>query len=834
MFRAGFFGRVRVTDSPSSGTRNGGRVRQRPMSEPLLFEQTTRVLEWDRLLEALARYARSSMGARCCRELPLESGLEAARTRLRETGELLSLLETADPFPALAFPDVREPLARASKGAPMEAYELRDCSIVLGLVDEVVRYLSRHRDRAPVLCKLAEPLESVPQIGHVKREIDLAIEPDGSIRESASPELRRLTHHAHDLKQYMRQRLEQILHSKRYAEVLQETYFAQREGRYVVPVKVEMSGKIPGIVHDVSASGATVFLEPRELVELNNAIKVADLEVDREVRRILRELSAMVAERAGAILRAMETLAELDCIAAKAALSCQLGARPVALNECGRIQLKQARHPLLALAKERVVANDLLVDEQVRVLVISGPNTGGKTVTLKMLGLFALMVRAGLPLPCAPESEMAFFPEVYADIGDAQDLAKDLSSFSAHMTQMIRLLNHATTAAAETNQAPRALVLLDEPVTSTDPVEGAALAEALLVRLAQLKMKVVATTHYNALKALAQSRPDFANASVEFDIGTLSPTYRLLMGMPGGSSAFDIAGRLGMEESVLEDARRFLKGDERALEDLLSGLQEHQRRLAAEADRASLARVEAERASREAAEILARLCETEQDERKSVKRKLTDELLRARAAIQAILDDVKRERTVQKAKEAKQRLTELEQRAEAALAAPSEPVPVERLHAGDPVEILRLGATGTLLESPSGRKRVRVKVGEGEVSVPVSALAGISRLPAEEPVHSQQPRTTALSGSTAYPPRVAPTALDVRGKAADEALDLLIASLDRAALQGEPSLKIIHGHGTGRLKAALREYLQVSPYVASFRSGERAEGGDGVTIVELK
>jgi DNA mismatch repair protein MutS2 len=806
------------------------------MNEPSLFEQAKNVLEWDRLLEALARHARSSMGVHRCRALPLASELRAARTRLQETAELLSLQETDDSFPAAAFPDVREPLARASKGAPMEAHELRDCSIVLGLVDEVVRFIGRHRNRAPALHELAKPLESFPQVGHIKREIDWAIEPDGSIRESASPELRRLTHHAHDLKQRMRQRLEQILHSKRYAEVLQETYFAQREGRYVVPVKAEMRGKIPGIVHDVSASGATVFLEPRELVELNNAIKVADLEVDREVRRILRELSAMVAEHADAMLGAMEVLAELDCVTAKAALSRQLRAQPVALNECGRIRLKQARHPLLALAKDRVVANDILLDGQVRVLVISGPNTGGKTVTLKMLGLFALMVRAGLLLPCAPDSEMAFFPEIYADIGDAQDLAKDLSSFSAHMTQMIRLLNHATTVTAMdgASQTPRALVLLDEPVTSTDPAEGAALAEALLVRLAQLGMKVVATTHYNALKALAQSRPDFANASVEFDVGTLSPTYRLLMGMPGGSSAFDIAGRLGMEESILEDARRFLKGDERALEDLLTHLQEHQRRLAVEADRASQARAEAERASQEAAEILARLRETERDERKGIKRKLTDELLRARAEVQAILDDLRRERTAQRAKEAKRRLAELEERERARPAAQSDPVPVEQLHAGDRVALLSIGTTGVLLESPLGKKRVRVKVGDGEVSVPVSGLAGLNPSSTEELARGKRARTTNPLGATAYPARDMPAALDVRGKAADEALDLLIAGLDRAALRGESLLKVIHGHGTGRLKAALREYLKESPYVASFRSGERAEGGDGVTIVELR
>ena len=290
---------------------------------------------------------------------------------------------------------------------------------------------------------------------------------------------------ANDLKQHMRHRLDQILHSRRYEGVLQEDYFAQREGRYVVPIKTDMQGKIPGIVHDVSASGATVFLEPRELVELNNSIKVVDLEVEREVRRILRELSAMIAPHTAELAGGVAVLGELDAIAAKAGLSQRLHAVPPRLNDEGRVVLKQARHPFLVLTKEQVVPNDLALDETVRVLIISGPNTGGKTVTLKLLGLFSLMVRCGLHLPCAPESEMAIFPSVYADIGDAQDLARDLSSFSAHITQMVQLLREVS-AGSESDvedspvQPGRALVLLDEPVTSTDPAEGAALASALL------------------------------------------------------------------------------------------------------------------------------------------------------------------------------------------------------------------------------------------------------------------------------------------------------------------------------------------------------------------
>ena len=784
------------------------------------------VLEWDRVLEILAGQARSAMGAERCRALALETDLEAARARLRETAEMMALQERGEPFPSLSFPDVREAVDRAAKGAPLETHELRDIATGLGLGADIGRYLGRHRGTTPALSAVATSLEAFFALDQLKSSIDRSVDAEGNIRESATPELRHLTHHAASLKQQMRHRLDTILASKRYAEVLQERYFAQREGRYVVPIKDEMRGKIPGIVHDISASGATVFLEPRELVDLNNSIKVADLEVQREVRRILQELSALVAGHASVLLDGLATLARLDCIAARSAFGRLVGGQSVVLNDRGRVLLRQARHPLLVLGRERVVANDLLFDDAVRVLVISGPNTGGKTVTLKIVGLFALMVRAGLPLPCAADSEMAVFPEIYADIGDAQDLAKDLSSFSAHMTQMVQLLQQASPGRS------KALVLLDEPVTSTDPAEGAALAEALLLRLADLNMKVVATTHYNQLKVLAQSKPGFRNASVEFDVGTLSPTYRLIMGLPGGSSAIEIAGRLGMDEAILDQAMSLLNRDDRSLDQVLGELQEKQRRMNEDAARAAELRAEAERAASEATEIAERLRASEREERKGTKKKLADELLRARAQVQGIVEEVKRERTLVKAREAKEKLVEVEVRQQPRLSDSAGTIPVDRLRIGDRIEVTRLGKTGTLLEAPQGKKRVRIRVGDVEMSVAVSSLIGLAG--------PHEPEPSAAAAQRRLPPSVplaeaeAATVLDLRGRMADEALDATVAALDRAALTGAPLLRIIHGHGTGRLKAVVRDYLKGSPYVAAFRAGERAEGGDGVTVVQLR
>ena len=802
------------------------------MGSPSRLQDAATVLEWPRLLAALAGYAKSVMGAEYCRLLPLESTVEGAVTRLRETREMATLQDSLEPFPSLSFPDLRDAVTRASKGGVLEGHELRDASVVVGLVLEVMAYLRRHDEQASTVADAAAPLAGVVPLRPVKEAIDRSVDEEGHIKESATPELRRLSHQAHDLKQQMRRRLDIILGSARYADVLQEQYFAQREGRYVIPVKLEMRTKIPGIVHDVSASGATVFLEPRELVELNNAIKVIELEIDREVRRILHDLSAGVGSHGHTLLGALEILAALDAVSAKAAFGRLMEGCPVQLNGQGRIALRQARHPLLVLGNEHVVANDLVLDESVHVLVLSGPNTGGKTVTLKILGLFALMVRAGLEPSCGEGSEMAFFPEIYADIGDAQDLARNLSSFSAHMTQMIELVRHAE---AVGQGQERALVLLDEPVTSTDPAEGAALAEALLKRLASLGMKVVVTTHYNALKAMAQATPGFLNASVGFDVTTLSPTYRVIVGMPGGSSAIEIAGRLGMDEAMLEEAVRLLHREDRALEQLLGDLQEKQRRLDESASHAAVLKEEAARAARDAAEIRIRLETSEREERKRLKRKWTDELLQARAEVQRVMDAVKHERTLARAREAKERLRDVDQTVRARFGAGEATIPVGRLKAGDRVEIASLGTSGILLEAPGDKKRVRLRVGDTEMSVATALLAGAPASPAG-PGHVNTAVPAPSSGSRYAIPSAEPetdAVVDVRGKTADEAIEAVVAGLDRAALAGSPRLRIVHGHGTGRLRAAVRDYLKTSPYVRATRAGERAEGGDGVTIAEM-
>ena len=796
-------------------------------SRDTLLTKARQVLEWDAVLEALAGRTVSALGAERSRSLPLAETVEEASTSLRETAEMVALEASGEGLPLTTFPDLRLVVERAAKGALLLAVDCRDLTIVLGLVSDILRYLQRRRDEAPTLSAVAADLDDLPDL---KRAIDRCVDHEGNIRESATPELRDLLHHANALKQKIRAKLESMLGSPRFADLLQEQYFAQRENRYVLPIKTERKNEVPGIVHDMSASGATVFIEPRELVDLNNQIKEADLAVDREVHRILQDLSQQVAAHADALRTGLEVLGRLDCLRAKASLARLLKASDPLVNAEGRIRLKEARHPLLVLSRlqgqEPVVPNDLDLCDPVRVLIISGPNTGGKTVTLKIVGLFALMVRAGLQLPCAPGSDMAFFSEVYADIGDAQDLTKDLSSFSAHMTDMITLLREA---------GPRALVLLDEPVTSTDPAEGAALAHALLVHLAERGFTVVATTHYNALKALAQSHPGFANASVEFNIATLAPTYRLILGMPGGSSAIDIAGRLGMDEVILDESVRLVDARERALERLMEELQETRRKLDEDARRTAELLAEAETAARLQKELAARLAATEQESRKTVQKKITDEILKARSTVQSVIEEIKTDKRLVKAREAKERLAAIEQAMRASLARSGEYRPLSALRIGDRVEVVNLGTRGVLLEDPSGKKRVRIRMGEAEVSVAVSDLAGLADVAGETASQGMQGNPT-VGARRAVPLQVKETniVVDVRGQTAEEAQEAVVACLDQAALAGVQTVRIIHGHGTGRLKQALRDYLKTSPYVASFRPGERAEGGDGVTVVNVK
>ena len=801
-----------------------------PLSSSLR-RQSESVLEWQDLLKILATHACSSRGAENCLALALEDSLEVAQARQQETSEMREVLEGAVPFPLLTFQDIHGVLARSVKGALLEGQELRDISTVIGLGQEAKRCLHITHQRCRSVWEIILPLD---EQAWVKHAIDRCIDQEGHIRESATPELHELIQQTQHLRRKMRNRLETILASTRYEEILQGQYFAQREERYVIPVKAERQQEVPGIVHDISSSGATVFLEPRELIDLNNAIKVGDLHVAQEVRRILQDLSSMIADHAEILRNNLGILVTLDCLVAKARLSQRMDGHPIILNDQKRIHLLKARHPLLILNKEQVVPNDILIDEQTQVLIISGPNTGGKTVTLKLIGLVSLMIRSGLHPPCAEGSSMAVFPRVYADIGDAQDLTKDLSSFSAHMSHMIQFLNEM--AGKEDMPLPDSLILLDEIGSSTDPTEGAALAEALLSRLFAMGCKVVVTTHYHSLKAMALKKSGFLNASHEFDLQTLSPTYRLLIGLPGGSSALDIAARLGLDPEILKQAVSLIEHQNRDLDQVFHHLQETQARLQQELEQAKCLRADADELYQKAQEIEERLRSREREDRQKIRRTLQQELNRAKQAVHLIMEDFKKDKTLVKAKTVLGRLSEVQSEA-TRLVTPSQARPLSSLGEGDPVELKTLGNTGVLLESPQGKKRVRISVGKKVISVDVSLLQGASQSPGPATTEKRSSASTPHvhpAQSRAEQALTASKTLDLRGTSIDEAQEMIIATLDRSMLEGIPAIRVIHGHGSGKLKNLVRNYCMDSPYVSQFRAGEKEEGGDGVTIVELK
>ena len=805
------------------------------MSDLSAISETQQVLEWPQVLEVLAAQAHSVLGAELCRRLPLEDTLELAEQRMRETTDMLELQHAPVSFPAVRFEDSSQALRKAEKGGILDLHTLRDISVLIHVAGAVRRCLIVNQETATALFAY---YGSLPDLSELRDEINACVSTEGDILDHASPALHEALRLSQGLKYRIRQRMENMVASSRYRDLLQEPYYAQRENRYVLPIKAERQHDLPGIVHDISASGATVFMEPRELIDLNNQIKVAELQVAREITRILQELSSRVVRHLDDLRSLLQVLSILDCIGAKARLSARINGTPVRLNADGHVRLWNARHPLLLLTKEQVVPNDVMFERDSSVLVISGPNTGGKTVLLKLLGLSSLMVRCGLHLPCGDGSEMAFFEETFANIGDAQDLTKDLSSFSAHIRKLIGLLQSIEHRTGR--ESPRTLVLLDEVISSTDPAEGAALAEALLRRFAELNLKVVVTTHYNSLKTLALSTPGFLNASLEFDVKTLAPTYRFISGIPGGSSALDIAGRLGMDPSILDQALDLVHREDRQLDHVFTDLQRTHRQLKEELEEARTLREIAGRDATEAQVIAERLRSVERDEIKKMKKKFREELATARAEVRRIAESLQRQRTWRHAQEAQHLLRQ----AEAAVnqQASPETVPVESLEEGDVVEIADLDTLGCLLEKPEGKKSVRVQIGSSELSVHVERLVGVGKagsVPDVIPEEKSPPRRVTKPPSLSSPSTVSGSGspdfagIDLRGQPAEEALEQLTAQLDQALLRNARAVRIIHGHGTGKLKAAVRQFLAQSTYVTTFRPGNEEEGGDGATMAEL-
>ncbi|HET8759699.1 MAG TPA: Smr/MutS family protein [Nitrospiria bacterium] len=778
-----------------------------------LERRTETLLDWPVLLARLAEHAVTPIAKERCVALEGTADPATVSGRYEELQEWTTLRDRAGDLAFAGGADPRAALRAAVPGGLLDAEQCREIAVVLGQVRDVRRALVP----SPDLARLAARAQALDEVPEVRRELDEAIDAQGRLRESATPELRRLRREVDRLRQTLIDRVGELLSSPRYEPWLQDTFVTQRQDRYVLPIKIEHRAKVAGIIHELSASGATVFIEPEELVEANNDLKWAEMAVAQEIERIFRRLTDLIAAQRNALETNVEILTALDVIQAKGRLGLAYHGMIPTISRTREIAWRGLRHPLLALRGIAVVPNDVTLEPDARALVISGPNTGGKTVLLKAMGLAALMTRAGIPLPCDPDSVSPVFPAVLMDAGDDQDLARDLSTFAAHVRVVCALIDTAP---------PGSLILLDELATATDPEEGAALAQALVEAFMARNVLTVVTTHYTALKAWAAQEAgarDRVSAGMGYDVETMTPTYRLALGRPGASLGIDVAARLGLPTSILARARGLVSPQAAALGDAIAAL-ERERRVATDL-RQRLTALEA--AARDAAlrqDAAAAQLEREREAFAATKReRLAAEVRRAKTEMDAILEQARREPDARKIRVL---IPKIAATAESRHETPSEPesVPPRDFDAGARVRVASLRADGVLVDATSGRKRVRVLVGDREVSVSPGDL---------RPAKPAEP--SGISGTVGRPvaPEPAPDTVNVIGQRVDAALERVDRALDKAAAAGATRLRVLHGHGNGRLKRAIREHLAGSPYVASHRPGDDTEGGDAATVITL-
>jgi DNA mismatch repair protein MutS2 len=785
-------------------------------------------LEWDRVLGAVASRCAGPLGRELALTLPFSETREQARDFLAQSAEAVRVLEDGRTLPVGEVDDVREAIERARVGGVLSPVELRGIGRLLGAARALRRFLASRRAAAPALF---EACSTDPTLDDLADEISGSFEPDGTLADRASPRLRELRSEWHAARQRMLSRMEDLM--ARYEGVLQDRFVTEREGRWVLPVRSDSHERFPGIVHSTSASGATLFVEPRAVVGMGNRLKVLQADVTREEEAVYARLTALVSDALPSVEAAARALALADVRSAIATLARDLSLRFPDVVDEPRIEMRLARHVLLAMDLPSVVPSDLSLKAG-RAMVVSGPNAGGKTVALKTMGLAVLMVRAGMPVACGDGSVVGLFDVVLTDVGDDQSLQKNLSTFSAHISNIVEILQETTRGA---------LVLLDELAGGTDPREGEALAAGVLDSLCARGGAVAATTHYEGLKALALGDDRFINASVGFDLATMTPTFRLATGVPGSSSALAVARRYGMPSTVVERAERFLTREDQNFEAVVRKL--HDERAALE-----LARAAAEQREAEAAAARERLEVEIENAKNREKRMLGDEARELMERLRRARDDLRDAQARLRARKIEpEALREAERSIERVsgevaiggplerLVAPPAEGPSERVRAselkkGMRVWVPRLRAEAEVVDVSGDQ--VRVAAGPLKLSIAASELRAVAP---PEPAPSR-PVQRGPAARQATPPDAVPlqtrdNTCDLRGLRVEDAVAMAMTFLDRAVGERHGAVFLLHGHGTGALRQAIREELGRSPYVAKFRAGDTDQGGDGVTVVWL-
>jgi len=789
--------------------------------------KTYKVLEYDKIVKMLVEKAESQLGKNMAKNIKASSDIEEVEYMQRETQEALKLFIDKGTPPLYGIYDISHELKMAEIGGVLSPGSLLKISDSLRVSRNLKRYIKEVREQGkldyPIVQGLIEDLRTFKTI---EEEINNAIVGEDEISDNASGALRSIRRQIMNKNDSIKDKLNSITNSNKYKKYLQDSIVTVRDGRYVVPIKQEYKSYFPGIVHDQSSSGATLFVEPMAVVELNNELRELEIKEKEEIEKILRKLSNLVAEEASSIKNNQKILQRLDFIFAKGKLALEMNGTKPNLNNKGYINIKQGRHPLLKV--DKVVPIDIYIGKDFNTLVITGPNTGGKTVTLKTVGLLTLMGQSGLHIPADFDSEIGVFDQVFADIGDEQSIEQSLSTFSSHMTNIVNILEKVD---------ENSLVLFDELGAGTDPTEGAALAMSILEHLLKKNIRTIATTHYSQLKIYALTTEGVRNASVEFDVDTLSPTYRLLIGVPGKSNAFEISKRLGLQDYIINYAKTLVSKESVEFEDVLQAIDRDRKIIEENRFEAEKLKYEVEKLKEELSREKEKTKETKEkiilkakEEARNILRAAKEESDNIIEELRQISQDIEKERSkkiYQSQEKLRLKLNEVENSISDDILNVKSNEPPKNLKIGDTVEVLSLNQKGTVLELPDEDGNVVVQVGIMKVNVHISTL---KRAESDELDKGKVSTKNIIRTKSANVQKE----IDLRGKTLDEALLDLDKYIDDVYLAGIKEAYIIHGKGTGVLRSGINSYLKRHKHIKSSRMGKYNEGGDGVTVIELK
>lgn len=789
------------------------------------MEKTFKLLEFDKVLDYVSQFAISLLGKQNCKQAVVYKNKSDINRELNFTSEARVLLNKCIEPPLEVFSDITNLLSDAKKGLALDAKELLEIANVLKLVRLMHNYLEKNVSYATELN--ANFLEALKINKELEDKIFDTFDSECNVKDSASTVLKSLRASLRDTEQNLKIEVARLLSSSTFVNNLQDTLWTTRDDRVVFQVKAECKSKVGGIVHDTSASGQTFFIEPKSLVALNNKIREVKVSILAEINRILSELSAMVAKNFSELCDNLKILAELDFIFARARYSLKNDFVCPVVSEQKILNFKGIKNPILMSITENVVENDFYLDTDKSCLIITGSNTGGKTVLIKTVGLIVVMARAGFHVPCY-EAELYLFDKIFADIGDEQSIVQSLSTFSAHMKNIINIVNSADA---------NSLIILDEIAAGTDPREGASLAQAILEYFNNIGAFVLCTTHYGELKSLAYTKSGFKNASVEFNTQTLCPTYKLLMDIPGASNAIYISQNLGLPQKIVEQARQIHYNQKDITAEVLQELQSTQQALSRSAKEAEQHEKNAENLKHEYKEKVDEIKKQKKKNIEVYKKKYESKIHYARKEIKEILDELRKEKSEKVARRAYARLAELERQAYQQFSDDMDEVAQkyqnivwDEIKIGDKVIVKGLDQKAEIISLPDKNGNVQIQIGLIKTKVKQNKLAQYNSniIKKSSKTIYQQP-----TKKLCFDRHELSQTLDLRGYRVDEALDELESYLDKASLVNVTPVYIIHGHGTGALKSVLREYISTSPYVCKYRAGEQAEGGDGVTVIDI-